>query len=127
MAWKITLGEKSMLLDDMSQDDFMSAVADYPDANWLRLYMSPGSHPGAYYRLLCIAARHLETASPDRPQNMRETVALLKHLEQVEDDLPKTWSDSAVPLEEADDQEMTTSSTSTEPVDGPPPKQEQPL
>jgi hypothetical protein len=125
MAWKIKIGEKSMLLDDMSQDDFMTAVAEYPDANWLRLYMSPGAHPGAFYNVLCIAARNMEVPSPDRPRTVKDAVDLLKHIEQVDDDLPKTWSEGAVPLEEAVDPETTTSSTSTEPEDGRPSKREQ--
>lgn len=121
MAWKVTIGEKSILLDDLTENDFVEATKDYPDTTWLRLYMSPGAHPGAFYKLLCACARKLELPSPDKPTNVKESVALLKHVEQVDDDLPKGFSEGGIPLEDSEGEtETTTSSTSTEPDSGPP-------
>jgi hypothetical protein len=123
MAWKVTLkdhegNERSMLLDDLSAEDFATVCAPYADTNWLRLYQSPASHPLAFYDLLCRCAMHLEVPSPDRPANIRQTRALLDYIEPVDDDLPNSFSESGVPLHEAGEVETTTSSTSIEPADG---------
>lgn len=119
MAWKVTFGDKSILLDDLSENDFVAACAEHPDVNWLRLYVSPGSHPGALYSLLCACALRLELPSPDRPKNIKEAVALLAHLEQVEDDLPKAFDEGGIPLGDTEEEtETTTSSTSIVRGDG---------
>jgi hypothetical protein len=125
MAWKATIGDKSMMLDDLSENDFVAACGDH-DINWLRLYISPGAHPGALYNLLCIVARKLEVASPDKPQNVKEAVALLKHIEQVSDDLPKAGQTEESHSKGPDDRETTTPSTSTEREGGTPSKHDEP-
>lgn len=127
MAWKATIGDKSMLLDDLSQDDFVAACADHPDVNWLRLYISPGSNPGALYNLLCSVANKLEVASPDKPTNVREAVALLSHIEQVDDDRPKAWTEGGIPFKDQVETETITSSTSTAPEGGTPSEPDAPL
>lgn len=122
MAWKVTVGDESMLLDDLTENDFIEATKDLPDTTWLRLYMSPGANPAALYKLLCACALKLGVPSPDAPKNIKESVALLQHLEYVDDDLPKAFGEGGIPLEstEADAQETTTSSTSTAPASGRP-------
>lgn len=119
MAWKVNIDGKSIMLDDLSADDFVKACKDYPDVNWLRLYTSPASNPGALYELLCLCAAKLEKPSPDRPQNVRDSVSLLSYIEQCDDDLPTAFDEGGVPLEDTDAPETTTSSTSTGPEDGP--------
>lgn len=120
MAWKVTFGDKSILLDDLSENDFVAACASHPEINWLRLYISPGANPGALYDLLCACAARLEVPSPDRPKNVKESVELLGYIEQVEDDLPKAFDEGGLPLEVTEDAtETTTSSTSTAPEAGP--------
>lgn len=117
MAWKITFGEKSMLLDDLTEDDFMAACAGLPETNWLRVYNSPASNPTAYYRLLGKVAQKLQVPTPDKPQTVKQTVALLDHIEQVDDDLPNEFGEGGIPLEEVAPATHT-SSTSTEPEGG---------
>lgn len=118
-TWAITFGgDKRVLLDDLSEDDFVAAARAYqPDTNWLKLYQYPASHPGALYELISDCAVRLELAVPDRPTCMRETVALTQMLELVDDDLPRQYEDG-IPLETPDDPETTISSTSTELEDG---------
>lgn len=120
MAWKLTIGDKSMLMDDLAPEDLVKACGAHENVNWLRLYVSPGTHPGALYDLLALVALKLETAAPPRPKNAKEAVALLNHLTQVEDDLPKSFGEGGIPLEAPGDPATTTSSTSTEPGSGTP-------
>lgn len=120
MAWKINFDDKSVLLDDLTEDVFVEATKQFDDTTWLRLYMSPCSHPGAYYELLKLCARRLEVDEPPRPKNIKESIALMVHVEAVDDDLPAAFDEAGLPLGtgEADETEMTTSSTSTAPEDG---------
>ncbi len=118
MAWKIIVGEKSMLLDDLSPDDLVAACAGHPDINWLRLYVSPAADPRAFYDLVCAVALKLELPSPDRPKTAKEAVEFLSHVEQVDDDLPTAFAEGGIPLEPQDDPATTTSSTSTAPAAG---------
>jgi len=115
MAWKVTLSDKSILLDDLSENDFIEATKDYPETTWLRLYMSPGSHPGAFYKLLCACALKMQVPAPPAPTNVKDSVALLSLIEHVEDDLPQSFDEAGLPLESSEDEtETTISSTSTE-------------
>lgn len=119
-SWKVTIADKSMLLDDLSEDDFMSVCNQHPGVNWLVLYNSPGINPAAFYSLLCLCARLMEVPSPNKPQTIKESTELLDYVEKVDDDLPTAFDDGALPLgDTADDQETPTSSTSTAPADGP--------
>lgn len=122
MAWKVTIDDKSMLLDDLTENDFIEATKDLADTTWLRLYMSPGANPAALYKLLTACAKKLDVPIPDAPKNIKQSVALLQYIEFVEDDLPKAFGEGGIPLEstEADAPETTTSSTSTAPASGPP-------
>ena len=121
MSWKIKIGDKSILLDDLSENDLVEACQNHPDPNWLRLYTSPGSSPGALYDLINICALKLQIPAPERPATVKQSVRLLIDcVEQVDDDLPVEFGDEGVPLGEAADQETTTSSTSTELEDGDP-------
>ncbi len=124
MAWKVTIDDKSIMLDDLSQDDFVKACKNHEDINWLRLYVTPGSHPDALYDLLVLIATRLEKPAPARPKNIREAVELLGYLEQVDDDLPTQFAEGGIPLEGPAETETITSSTSTEPADGPQPQLE---
>lgn len=119
MAWKVTIEDKSMLLDDLTEQDFVDATKDNPEVTWLRLYVSPGADPAAFYTLLCKCAAKLDVPAPAKPKNIKESVALLKYVEQVEDDLPKAFSEGGIPLgSTADAKGTTTSSTSTAPASG---------
>lgn len=121
MAWKVTIDDKSILLDDLSEDDFVAATKDFEDINWLKLYISPGVHPGAFYELLKQCAFKLEVPAPSKPKNIKESIALLKHVEQVDDDLPTAFSEGGLPLGDSVDEPVTTtSSTSTERDSGTP-------
>jgi hypothetical protein len=125
MTWKVTIHEKSMLLDDLSENDFVAATQDHPEVSWLRLYTSPAAHPAALYDLLCSCALRMEVPQPERPKNIKESVGLLKHLELVDDDLPTAFDEGGIPLGGTEDEtETTSSSTSTEPEAGPPSKPE---
>jgi hypothetical protein len=124
MAWKIKIGDKSMLLDDLSPDDLVAACVGHPEINWLRLYNSPAANPAAFYSLVCAVARKLEVPSPDRPQTAREAVEFLQHVEQVDDDLPTAFAEGGIPLEAPDAPATTTSSTSTAPAVGAPSKRD---
>jgi hypothetical protein len=126
MSWKITVGDESMLLDDLSENEFVAIANAYPDCTWLRLYVSPGAHPGALYDLIAACALKMGVAPPARPTSIKESVQLLNHLEQVDDDLPKAFSEGGIPLPDSeDDPETTMSSTSTGPASGPRNGQEQ--
>lgn len=127
MAWKVTIGDRSMLLDDLSQDDFIAATLPHDGVNWLTLYVSPGSHPGALYDLLCAIAFKLEVPPPPRPTTIKDAVKLLEYVERVDDDLPNDFAEGGLPFEIPEDAtETTTSSTSTEPEDGLPNKPDEP-
>lgn len=119
MAWKIVIGDKSMLVDDLTEKDFVDVCAAHPSVNWLTLYYAPASHPAAFYDLLNVVAKKLEMPTPARPQTIKDSVELLAHLVKVEDDLPTTFEESGLPLVE-DDQEMSTSPTSGSQKDGTP-------
>lgn len=120
MAWQVNIDGKSILLDDLNEDAFVEATKDYPDTTWLRLYMSPASHPGAYYKLLCYCARVLQVDPPAAPKTIKDSVLLLQYVEQVDDDLPAAFDEAGLPLGTGveDETETTTSSTSTELEDG---------
>lgn len=124
MAWKITIGDKSMLLDDLSPDELVDACKNHPEVNWLRMYLTPGMHPGAFYDLVCTVAKHLEVPSPDRPQTVKEAAAFLSHVQQVDDDLPTAFAEGGIPLETPAEPATTTSSTSTAPAAGLPSKRD---
>lgn len=119
MAWKLTVADKSFLLDDLTEDDLYKIASAHEGTDWLRLYLNPAAHPGAFYDLLALVALKLEVAPPPRPNNIRETVALLEAVSQVDDDLPKAFGDGGLPLVNTEDDPATsTSSTSTVRGDG---------
>lgn len=92
MAWKITIGDRSCLLDDLAPSTFQSIGARH-DLTWLELYTSPAKDPGAYLDLVDVCADHLGVERPERPMTMRGMIGALDWIEQVTDDLPSEFMD----------------------------------
>lgn len=92
MAWKLTIGDRSCLLDDLPPAVFQQ-VGTRHELTWLELYTSPARNPDAYLDLVDRAADHLEVARPERPATMRGMLAALEWIEQVDDDLPQEYED----------------------------------
>jgi hypothetical protein len=119
MPWQVTIDGKSMLLDELTEDEFVEAASYGEDLTWLRLYVAPASHPKAFYRLLQICAMKMKVDSPPRPTNVKQAAELIPaHIKQVDDDLPSEFDEGGLPLGEADAKVTPTSSTSTAPVVG---------
>lgn len=135
MPWKINIGEESISIDKLSIDDLSSVcgsrtsdgIQKYPYLNWMQLRNSPATEPEAFYDLVCAVARRVGTVVPDRPQNVGEMIAFVnEHVGfDSDDDLPTEFGEGGIPLEEAEKQETTTSSTSTAPEAGTPTEPEE--
>lgn len=105
MGWKVTLGDKSVLLDDLSPATFQK-IADAHAISWLDVYNAPAADIEAYYDLLCAVAEHCSAEPPPKPATIKDAHAMLDLLQKVEEhDRPKatTRKGTSTRSSEADD------------------------
>ena len=97
MGWKITIGGRSVLLDDLEIQK-VDAVASRHDTSWFELTASsPARHPAAFYDLLRLVAEKLGVPPPEHDGTVRSMKRLLEHIDHVDDDLPSEWVDGNPP------------------------------
>ncbi len=98
MGWKITVGEQSMLLDDLPIVK-VESVASRHSLSWYELVAaSPARHPSAFYDVVRLVAEETGEPVPDRPVSVGDMKRLLECIEYAAEDLPTEWVDGNPPV-----------------------------
>lgn len=125
MAFKIHVGDHSMMVDDFNPEELGRIAARHQTEddplNWLRVALFPAHNMGVFHDLVALVAKTFEQPIPDRPATVTAAQQFLAtHLEVVNDDLPDQFGDNGLPLEGAAESTTGSSSTSTAAADGDP-------
>lgn len=98
MGWKITLGDESVLLDDLPIVKIEKVAAKH-SVSWYELIgSSPGRYPSAFYDVIRVVAEELGVDPPAQPVSVADAKALLEFIDFVADDLPVEWVDGNPPV-----------------------------
>ena len=98
MAWQITIGQQSKLIDDLPIEKIES-VASRHGTSWYELVASsPARYPSAFYDVVRVVAEELGVDPPDRPSTVGDMKRLLELIDFVDDDLPTEGVDGNPPV-----------------------------